>query len=167
ALVVSVAAIAALLIIFAKPLAQGVRALFEASLPTAQTANLTDQPIANNSPAERPRVLANKIASAVGTESTGIPANIAASAPAGEPSATARAPQTSLAAISNPSAQESSLSKHVVRGVTDSEIRFGILAPLSGAAKELGQNMRLGIEAAFNAANANDGIFGRKLRLVA
>jgi hypothetical protein len=54
-----------------------------------------------------------------------------------------------------------------VRGVTDSEIRFGISAPLTGPAKELGQNMKLGIEAAFNAANANGGVYGRQLRLVA
>jgi ABC-type branched-subunit amino acid transport system substrate-binding protein len=54
-----------------------------------------------------------------------------------------------------------------VRGVTDSEIRFGISAPFSGAAKELGQNMKLGIETAFNAANANGGVNGRQLRLVA
>jgi branched-chain amino acid transport system substrate-binding protein len=54
-----------------------------------------------------------------------------------------------------------------VRGVTDSEIRFGISAPFSGPAKELGQNMKLGIEAAFNAANANGGVNGRQLQLVA
>jgi ABC-type branched-subunit amino acid transport system substrate-binding protein len=54
-----------------------------------------------------------------------------------------------------------------VRGVTDSEIRFGISAPLTGPAKELGQNIKLGIEAAFNVANANGGIYGRQLRLVA
>jgi branched-chain amino acid transport system substrate-binding protein len=54
-----------------------------------------------------------------------------------------------------------------VRGVTDSEIRFGISAPFTGPAKELGQNMKLGIEAAFNAANANGGVYGRQLRLVA
>jgi len=41
-----------------------------------------------------------------------------------------------------------------VRGVTDTEIRFGISAPFSGPAKELGQNMKLGIESAFNMANA-------------
>jgi ABC-type branched-subunit amino acid transport system substrate-binding protein len=40
-------------------------------------------------------------------------------------------------------------------------------APFSGPTKELGQNMKLGIEAAFNVANANGGVFGRKLRLVA
>jgi ABC-type branched-subunit amino acid transport system substrate-binding protein len=54
-----------------------------------------------------------------------------------------------------------------VRGVTDTEIRFGISAPFSGSAKELGQNMKLGIEAAFSAANANGGVHGRKLRLIA
>jgi ABC-type branched-subunit amino acid transport system substrate-binding protein len=54
-----------------------------------------------------------------------------------------------------------------VRGVTDNEIRFGISAPFSGAAKELGQNMKLGIEAAFNVANTNGGVHGRQLRLVA
>jgi hypothetical protein len=54
-----------------------------------------------------------------------------------------------------------------VRGITDSEIRFGISAPFSGPAKELGQNMKLGIEAAFAAANANGGVNGRQLRLIA
>jgi branched-chain amino acid transport system substrate-binding protein len=54
-----------------------------------------------------------------------------------------------------------------VRGITDSEIRFGISAPFSGPAKELGQNMKLGIEAAFKAANAKGGIHGRQLRLIA
>ena len=55
----------------------------------------------------------------------------------------------------------------LVRGVTDSEIQFGMSAPFSGPAKELGQNMKLGIEAAFNVANAKGGIFGRQLRLIA
>jgi branched-chain amino acid transport system substrate-binding protein len=53
------------------------------------------------------------------------------------------------------------------RGVTDREIRFGISAPFTGPAKELGQNMKRGIEAAFNVANANGGVYGRQLRLVA
>jgi branched-chain amino acid transport system substrate-binding protein len=54
-----------------------------------------------------------------------------------------------------------------VRGVTDNEIRFGISAPFSGPAKELGQNMKLGIDAAFNVANTNGGVHGRQLRLIA
>ena len=37
-----------------------------------------------------------------------------------------------------------------VRGMTDREIRFGIAAPFSGSARELGRQMKLGIETAFN-----------------
>ncbi len=54
-----------------------------------------------------------------------------------------------------------------VRGVTDTEIRFGMSAPFSGPAKELGQNMKLGIQAAFNVINAKGGVHGRQLRLIA
>lgn len=53
------------------------------------------------------------------------------------------------------------------RGITDDEIRFGISAPFSGAAKELGRQMKLGIETAFNRVNDGGGIHGRQLRLVA
>jgi hypothetical protein len=42
-----------------------------------------------------------------------------------------------------PSANPLGSSNSPVRGVTDSEIRFGISAPFSGPAKELGQNMKL------------------------
>jgi branched-chain amino acid transport system substrate-binding protein len=52
-------------------------------------------------------------------------------------------------------------------GVTDTEIKFGIVGPFSGAARELGRQMKQGIEAAFNRANDAGGIDGRKLRLVA
>jgi ABC-type branched-subunit amino acid transport system substrate-binding protein len=54
----------------------------------------------------------------------------------------------------------------VVRGVTDSEIRFGIAAPFSGPAKELGRQMKLGVETAFGAINDAGGINGRQLRLI-
>jgi branched-chain amino acid transport system substrate-binding protein len=54
-----------------------------------------------------------------------------------------------------------------VQGVTENEIRFGISAPFSGAAKELGHQMKLGIDAAFNVANTKGGVNGRQLRLVA
>ena len=52
------------------------------------------------------------------------------------------------------------------RGVTDTEIRLGISAPLTGSAKELGNQMKLGIETAFNLVNDSGGIHGRQLRLV-
>jgi ABC-type branched-subunit amino acid transport system substrate-binding protein len=53
------------------------------------------------------------------------------------------------------------------RGVTDNEIKFGIVGPFSGSARELGRQMKLGIDAAFNRVNDAGGIEGRKLRLVA
>jgi branched-chain amino acid transport system substrate-binding protein len=53
------------------------------------------------------------------------------------------------------------------RGVTDNEIRLGISAPFTGSAKELGNQMKLGIETAFNLINDSGGIHGRQLRLVA
>ncbi|QWG20731.1 ABC transporter substrate-binding protein [Bradyrhizobium sediminis] len=53
------------------------------------------------------------------------------------------------------------------RGITDREIRFGIAAPFSGAAKELGRQMKLGIDTAFNRINDAGGIEGRMLRLIA
>jgi branched-chain amino acid transport system substrate-binding protein len=54
-----------------------------------------------------------------------------------------------------------------VRGVTDREIRFGIAAPFSGASKELGRQMKLGIDTAFNRVNDAGGVNGRMLRLIA
>ncbi len=51
--------------------------------------------------------------------------------------------------------------------VTDAEITFGMSAPFSGAAKELGFQMRTGIDVAFAAQNDAGGVHGRRLRLVA
>jgi ABC-type branched-subunit amino acid transport system substrate-binding protein len=54
-----------------------------------------------------------------------------------------------------------------VRGVTDQEIRFGMAAPFSGSAKELGRQMKLGIDTAFNRVNEAGGVEGRTLKLIA
>jgi branched-chain amino acid transport system substrate-binding protein len=54
-----------------------------------------------------------------------------------------------------------------IHGVTDNEIRFGIVAPFSGASRELGRQMKLGIDTAFNRANETGGVNGRMLRLIA
>jgi branched-chain amino acid transport system substrate-binding protein len=53
------------------------------------------------------------------------------------------------------------------RGITDREIKFGIAAPFSGASKELGRQMKLGIDIAFNRINDAGGVDGRMLHLVA
>jgi branched-chain amino acid transport system substrate-binding protein len=54
-----------------------------------------------------------------------------------------------------------------IRGITASEIVFGISAPLSGPAKDLGLQMQRGIELAFAGVNEDGGVNGRTLRLIA
>jgi len=47
------------------------------------------------------------------------------------------------------------------------ELVFGTVVPLSGASKELGVQIKMGIETAFDVVNDAGGIGGRRLRLVA
>ncbi len=53
------------------------------------------------------------------------------------------------------------------RGIGEREIRFGIAAPFSGSARELGRQMKLGIDTAFNRINDAGGVDGRMLKLFA
>ena len=149
--VVIIFAALALLVIFAKPLWQSARALLNADSQTLQASKPSDRLTANNAPPNSPLDPATKI-------TTGSVAELSASA---------QAQQAPPSPISNPLGQEPRSVNSPVRGVTDSEIRFGISAPFSGAAKELGQNMKMGIEAAFRVANASGGVHGRQLRLTA
>jgi branched-chain amino acid transport system substrate-binding protein len=84
------------------------------------------------------------------------------------------APAPGLAGIIGPSAAVAATTPTApvntmppVRGMTDREIRFGIAAPFSGPNKELGRQMKLGIDSAFNRVNDGGGVDGRMLRLVA
>ena len=52
------------------------------------------------------------------------------------------------------------------QGVTDREVMIGQFAAFSGPAAQLGQRMQAGIQAHFDAVNAQGGINGRKLKLV-
>ena len=52
-------------------------------------------------------------------------------------------------------------------GVTDTEVTFGMAAPFSGPSRELGRQMKLGLEAAFAEANGEGGVHGRRIRLLA
>lgn len=149
--VVIIFAALALLVIFAKPLWQSAHALLNADSQTLQASKPSDRLTANNAPPNSPLDPATKI-------TTGSVAELSASA---------QAQQAPPSPISNPLGQEPRSVNSPVRGVTDSEIRFGISAPFSGAAKELGQNMKMGIEAAFRVANASGGVHGRQLRLTA
>jgi ABC-type branched-subunit amino acid transport system substrate-binding protein len=91
---------------------------------------------------------------------TPAPAPAPAAPQQARPGATTTTPALAAAAgASRPAA--------LARGVTDTEIRFGISAPFSGPAKELGRQMKLGIETAFNMANDAGGIHGRQVKLIA
>ena len=82
------------------------------------------------------------------------------------PAAQPAAPVTPVAV--NPNVMPAvPLTHQNVHGVTDNEIRFGIVAPFSGASRELGRQMKLGIDTAFSRANDAGGINGRMLRLIA
>jgi ABC-type branched-subunit amino acid transport system substrate-binding protein len=154
ALVAVLSAVVALLVVFAKPLLERASFLVSDS-QTKQLASPSDRHRANDAPANS--ALVSAIAAAPP----------AATAQAQQvPPSLAQGQQAALTAISKPLVQESSVNSDV-RGVTDNEIRFGISAPFTGPAKELGQHMKQGIEAAFNVANAKGGVYGRQLRLVA
>ncbi|MGJ4947082.1 ABC transporter substrate-binding protein [Bradyrhizobium sp. HKCCYLS20291] len=71
---------------------------------------------------------------------------------------------SSAAAATQPTAN---LPPPLPNGVTETEIRFGIVIPFSGVRKEPARQMKLGIDTAFNRANDAGGINGRKLRLIA
>jgi ABC-type branched-subunit amino acid transport system substrate-binding protein len=60
-----------------------------------------------------------------------------------------------LASIASP--QSATERAPAAQGVGDTEIRLGISAPFTGSAKELGNQMKLGIETAFNLINDSGG----------
>jgi len=104
-------------------------------------------------------------ANAVPPSSASQPPTNAAPPPAGQLTS-APQPPTSAAPARVATAEAPSASAPSIRGMTDTEIRFGISAPFSGAAKELGNQMKLGIETAFNLANDGGGVGGRQAKLV-
>src|SRR5205823_2055499 len=150
ALLVGFAGVIALLVVFGKPILEIVRPLLSSDSPPNEVAKAAERLTTTQTIANKALVATPTVVALPGGPSTG--------------------PQMRVAP---PTQQQSSLTPSTtslgipVRGVTDDEIRFGISAPFTGAAKELGQNIKVGIEAAFNAANANGGVHGRQLRLIA
>jgi len=157
-LVAVVAAVVALGVVFGRSLLEGGSSLNSDS-QTKQASKPSDSLTANDVPANRALLPAAGIAAAPGAAAS-------ATAQAQAPLSSGQGQQAALSPTSKPLGQDSSVSS-TFRGVTDREIRFGISAPFTGPAKELGQNMKRGIEAAFNVANAKGGVYGRQLRLVA
>src|SRR6516162_3517000 len=153
-LVSGLAAVVALLLVFRKPILdpvlETVRPVVNADSQLNQTSKIAERMAAPGTTANQALVPGPAVAALPAATSSGPQLR---QVPPGQQ-------QASLAPSATPLAT-------AVRGVTDSEIRFGISAPFSGPAKELGQNVKLGIETAFNVANANGGIYGRQLRLIA
>ena len=87
--------------------------------------------------------------------------------PASTAAVPAPAPAQQTAAVTPTVTQAVPLAASNVRGINDKEIRFGIVAPFSGSARELGRQMKLGIDTAFNRVNDAGGVNGRMLRLLA
>ena len=83
------------------------------------------------------------------------------------PSGSSLADAIGPAAANASTAPTQPLPPNNVHGVTDHEIRFGIVVPFSGAAKENGHNIKLGTELAFARANDAGGVNGRLLKLIA
>ena len=80
--------------------------------------------------------------------------------PRNEPAATAAS--TATGALNPPAAPVAPAGP---QGVTDTSVVFGMAAPFTGPAKELGRQTRVGIELAFAEANTQGGVNGRQLRL--
>jgi branched-chain amino acid transport system substrate-binding protein len=164
--VAAVAALVALFAVFGKPVLQRFGVL-QPDTPATQVyepqlSKPSDSVAANDASAH------GAVVAAAGTAVAPLAAP-PATAQAQQVPPTAQGQQAALAPSSRPVEQETSVGSvnSTVRGVTDSEIRFGISAPFTGPAKELGQHMKQGIEAAFNTTNAKGGVYGRQLRLVA
>ena len=157
--VAAFAALVALLAVFGKSLFVDVSSSLNSDSQAKQVSKPSDRLTANEVPANSALAPAPAIAAAPGAASS-------TNAQAAQPPSAAPGQQAALSPIAKTPGQESSVSS-LVRGVTDTEIRFGISAPFTGPAKELGQHMKQGIEAAFSVANAKGGVYGRQLRLIA
>ena len=68
-------------------------------------------------------------------------------------------------ATTTPAAPAATPATGAVRGVSEKEIRFGLVGPFSGSARELGRQMKLGVDTAFDQANEAGGVNGRQLHL--
>jgi branched-chain amino acid transport system substrate-binding protein len=93
-----------------------------------------------------------------------VPANVV---PAAAPAVAVAATTPAAVAVAAAPASPAALPSGAIRGVTDREVRFGMAAPFSGASKELGRQMKLGIDTAFNRINEAGGVEGRMLKLFA
>jgi serine/threonine protein kinase/ABC-type branched-subunit amino acid transport system substrate-binding protein len=76
-------------------------------------------------------------------------------------------PGPTPAAVAPAPVAKPTISVPLERGVSDTEIKIGMSAVFSGPSRELGQNMKLGVETSFQAENDKGGVHGRRLTLTA
>ncbi len=67
--------------------------------------------------------------------------------------------------VANAASAQPTSTRAPVQGVTDTEISFGMAAPFSGPAREMGHQLKLGIDLAFTQVNVEGGVHGRQLKL--
>ena len=83
------------------------------------------------------------------------------------PAAQATPPQPAPAPVTQAAASSTAPSEGATAiGVTSTEVKFGLSAPLSGPSRDIGRSLRQGIEAAFSVQNDGGGVAGRRLTLV-
>jgi branched-chain amino acid transport system substrate-binding protein len=90
---------------------------------------------------------------------------------ASAPAPAAQASQPAQTSIMASAAQQSAafatqVAGGAVRGVSDSEIRFGASVPLTGPNKDYGHQIKVGVETAFRQTNDAGGVNGRMLRFI-
>ena len=90
-------------------------------------------------------------------------ATAAPAAATAAPAVPTAAPAVPTTAAAVPTAAHAAPSVH---GITENEIKFGMVAPFTGMSKDIGRMLEIGITSAFNRANDEGGIHGRKLRLI-
>jgi branched-chain amino acid transport system substrate-binding protein len=106
-----------------------------------------------------------------------LPTIVASSEPSATPDARSAATLPRAAGDANPTlvatenaapqtSAQTSAHDNAVQGVSEKEILFGMAAPFSGASRELGRQMQIGVETAFNQINDAGGENGRLLRLM-
>ena len=155
---------------------QTTASLPKEALATAATNSDHDQVSAPNDlsrPPERPVVDAQTQTPVAAAKSTAAPPS--GRAVASSTGSIGSLPTTALAnpggsapgAVGDVSPRQSGGADPTIQGVSDKEILFGMAAPLSGASRELGRQMKIGVETAFNQINSAGGVNGRLLRLVA
>lgn len=143
--------------------------LAEASSPSSRTGSITRASL--NAPAPAPGAEAGAVRVRREANAASEPLVMAVATSVPEPPAAAAEPPRPDVLASSDTAQSPAWSPFkppgAVRGVTDKEIRLGVSAPFSGSARELGRQMRLGLETAFNLANDAGGVHGRLMKLIA